>query len=117
MCLNSRGRGVSVFLSRSILNEPNYMKSYDFNKCNKSPDRDYYRSLALEFYNHYGIEYNDNELCAIGMAFEDYKKHKEEYISEVADLYRNYEYNGKVYHLIDERTYNALKNWEISILD
>lgn len=112
------GRCIRASLQRDLLALPFCRKDvYISNRIKKYENKEYYINLALKYYNHYNIEYDEKGLCAIGIAFEWYKETKEEYIKQIAETYRNFDYNGKTYHLIDERCYNALMNWTIDITD
>lgn len=109
-------RNIDSYL-RNNCSGKSFIKSFNFDKCNRSIHRDYYVALALDFYNSNSLYYNECELAAIGMALEAYKFMKEAYVRSVArDLY-NKEYNGRVYHLITKECYEALMNWDIRIED
>lgn len=112
--------GVRISISRAAIDLKSYRKCFGFVKYNcDTENRDYWREVALKYYTHYDIEYRDEELAAIGAAWLEYKRVKEQYVRDVAELYRNYptEDESCVYHMIDERCYNALMNWTIDITD
>ena len=65
----------------------------------------------------YNVYLSDNQKVAVGMAFEDFCIEKKKYMVEVADLYRNYRLNEKVYNLISDDVYRSILNWSFSITD
>lgn len=115
--LHSGGVAVYVMFGRDILGLPRYAKIFNFKKCNINPNKDYYIALADKFYSHYGLSVAQYQKCAIGMAFEDFCIEKKKYMKDVANLYKNYELNGKIYNLLSNEAYNSIINWEFDISD
>lgn len=114
---HSDDRSVYVVFRKTILGENRQVINFNFNECNKALNSDRYSELALQFYEHYNIPYEEHQLAAVGMAFERYRKEKLKYIIDCANHFRNFECKGKTYHLIDQKCFDALNNWQISILD
>lgn len=108
---------VYVMFGRDILGLPRYAKTFNFRECNRSSNKDYYIALADKFYSHYDISMEQYQKCVIGMAFEDFCIEKKKYMKDVANLYKNYELNGKIYNLLSNEAYNSIVNWEFDISD
>lgn len=115
--LHSGSVAVYVMFGRDILGLPRYAKIFNFKKCNINPNKDYYIALADKFYSHYGLSVAQYQKCAIGMAFEDFCIEKKKYMKDVANLYKNYELNGRIYNLLSNEAYNSIINWEFDISD
>lgn len=120
--LHTDGVAVYVMFGRDILGKSRYTKTFNFNKCNhevyNNIDRkNYYIDLVNKFCNYYNVYLSDNQKVAVGMAFEDFCIEKKKYMVEVADLYRNYRLNEKVYNLISDDVYRSILNWSFSITD
>lgn len=120
--LHTDGVAVYVMFGRDILGLPRYIKTFNFSSCNmlvlnNSSKKSYYFELVNKSCDNFKVDLEDNQKVAVGMAFEDFCKEKKKYMIDVANLYRNFDLNGKLYHVISDDVYSAILNWQFNITD
>lgn len=94
-------------------------EEFSISVYNNLENAQYYRDVALVYYNTYSIEYNYEELAAIGAAFLWRKETLEARFKELANFYYYYKNpeTGEVEHLITKECYDALMTRTVEITD
>lgn len=116
LCFTSDRKGVYItHYDKKLVRLLDIDTTKYFNKANMLSNANYYRSIASQY--RYINKLPEEQWAAIGYCFLEYKKLKEYVIKQLAEYWYNYEYEGKIYHCITKKCYDALMNWVVDIND